>query len=127
MFIVLLFRLSQFHKYHYFIFKNPRIFIFLFFIFYLLACFTHFFNKMTRFKETGWDQLSIKRRRSISSLATSVKEPPVHFHALRISEDQLNTIKNKAVKDFYVVKKYIYIEHDYLQKVNSRGVLRSFF
>jgi hypothetical protein len=59
---------------------------------------------MTSIKGTEWDHLCVKRRKSISSLAASAKEPPVHFHALRVSDDQLNLIKNRAVKAFYEVR-----------------------
>jgi hypothetical protein len=59
---------------------------------------------MTFIKETDWDNTSVKRRRSITSLAASAKQPPVHFNALRVSDDQLNMIRNKAVKAFYEVK-----------------------
>lgn len=50
-----------------------------------------------------WDRLSVKRRKSVASLAASAREPPVHFQALRVSKDQLKQIKNKKVRDFYEV------------------------
>lgn len=50
-----------------------------------------------------WDRLSVKRRKSVASLAASAREPPVHFQALRVSQDQLNQIQNKKVRAFYVV------------------------
>lgn len=56
---------------------------------------------MSSFQER--DSLPIRRRKSVQSLAASAKEPPVHFHALRIPDDQLTNIGNKAVRKFYEV------------------------
>lgn len=39
-----------------------------------------------------------------SIAASSVIEPPFHFHALRFPDDQLNEIQNKRVRDFYKVE-----------------------
>ncbi|CAO0790054.1 unnamed protein product [Mucor circinelloides] len=52
-------------------------------------------------QEDEWKRLPVRRRRSVASLAASAKPPPVHFHALRMADDQIAAIGNKAVRDFY--------------------------
>jgi hypothetical protein len=54
-------------------------------------------------QEREWERLSIKRRRSVASLAASAIPPPVHFYALRMAEDQIAAITNKSVREFYKV------------------------
>lgn len=54
-------------------------------------------------QEREWERLSIKRRKSVASLAASAKPPPVHFYALRMADNQIAAIKNKSVREFYKV------------------------
>jgi hypothetical protein len=56
-------------------------------------------------QEEEWDRLPAKRRMSLTSLAADTKPPPVHFYALKMSDEQLKNVKNKAVKQFYEVTK----------------------
>lgn len=58
---------------------------------------------MDTHQQDEWQRLAPRRRRSVASLAASAKPPPVHFHALRIGQDQILAIRNKAVRDFYKV------------------------
>ncbi|CEP14025.1 hypothetical protein [Parasitella parasitica] len=48
-----------------------------------------------------WERLSIKRRRSVASLAAGAIPPPAHFYALRMSQEQIAAIRNKSVREFY--------------------------
>jgi hypothetical protein len=57
----------------------------------------------TSFQEE-WDRSSITRKNPVAaSVVTSTLEAPVHFHALLVSEEQLKTIENKRVRQFYKV------------------------
>ncbi|KAI7894659.1 uncharacterized protein EV154DRAFT_536459 [Mucor mucedo] len=47
------------------------------------------------------ESLPIRRRKSMQTLAQNAKAPPVHFYALRIPDDQLDKIDDKAVRKFY--------------------------
>ncbi|KAI7901359.1 uncharacterized protein BX663DRAFT_514213 [Cokeromyces recurvatus] len=51
--------------------------------------------------EEDLERPSLKRRLSTSTLANSIKSPPAHFYALRIPDEQINQIKNKAIREFY--------------------------
>ncbi|KAI9475814.1 MAG: hypothetical protein EXX96DRAFT_486259 [Benjaminiella poitrasii] len=52
-------------------------------------------------QQDEWERRSLKRRASIATLASSIKSPPAHFYALRMPEEQINVIKNKAIREFY--------------------------
>lgn len=58
---------------------------------------------MPSYQEQEWERLSIKRKKSVASLAASAIEPPAHFYALRVPDHQLKAIDNKAVRKFYEV------------------------
>lgn len=70
---------------------------------FLSLSLSHFLSIMDTHQEDEWERLPPRRRKSIASLAASAKPPPVHFHALRMGQDQIAAIRNKAVRDFYKV------------------------
>ncbi|GAA5807654.1 hypothetical protein MFLAVUS_001024 [Mucor flavus] len=71
---------------------------------------------MPSYQEQEWERLSIKRRKSVASLAVSAIEPPAHFYALRVPDHQLKAIDNKAVRKFYehqnkIIDKYVQVDN----------------
>lgn len=50
------------------------------------------------------DERSLRKTRSLHSLASTAIPPPVHFKSLKVSEEQLRSIKNKSVRKFYEVE-----------------------
>ncbi|KAI9269686.1 cation efflux family-domain-containing protein [Helicostylum pulchrum] len=86
---------------------------------------------MPSYQEQEWERLSIKRKRSVASLAASAIEPPVHFYALRVPDHQLKAIDNKAVRKFYerqnrIIDKYVEVDNIIKQLGGGGGCPETF-
>ncbi|KAG0179928.1 hypothetical protein DFQ28_001994 [Apophysomyces sp. BC1034] len=71
---------------------------------------------MSSFLDTDVCSRRSVRRLSIASIASSTLPPPVHFSALRVSEDDLKCIKNKKIRKFYegqneMIDRFLEVDH----------------
>ncbi|KAI8996988.1 cation efflux family-domain-containing protein [Pilobolus umbonatus] len=66
-------------------------------------------------QDTDWDRKSLKRRKSVASMAASTLPSPFQFLSLKKTEEQLKKIKKKSIRKFYehqneVIDRYIEVD-----------------